>query len=132
MSSLTFNQSVVKPVAAGLTIYAIDQFYFKQSNQMSSIYFAGAVGAGVGMGSVLGTMVPDFGLGNIGSGKQTSSRILEIGLGVSSSYLLNAYILRNEYNRDTMYQKLGAIVIADIVSEYAADYVANRQLSFFN
>ena len=77
-------------------------------------------------------MAPDINLPILGNGKGLEQRILEIGAGSGVSYAVNTYVLKNTSYREEMLQKFGVIVVADLVSELASDFLACRPLSVFS
>jgi hypothetical protein len=133
MSVLSFiDNSIIKPAISGGTAFLIDKYYFKESNTQRSIYFAAAVGTGIAAGTIIGSAAPDFSLGVIGSGKAIESRIAEITLGTGAAYAINKFVLKNDFSRDQMMKRVGAIVVCDIAGEFASDFFAGRALSIFS
>ena len=129
MSNIDSN--IVKSAIAGATAIAIDRYYFGERDIKSSLYFGGAVSAGIYAGTIIGPIAPDFAFGILGSGKQVEERIVEIGFGSASAYALNKYVFKNDYSRDQMLYKLGAIIVCDFVGELTSDLIAGRSLDFF-
>ena len=120
-----------KSIIAGSTAVIIDKYYFEERDMNRSLYFGGAVGVGVFIGGIAAPMAPDFNLGSIGL-KQIEERITEITFGGASAYILNKFVLKNDYSRDQMLYKLGAIALCDVVGELGSDLIAGRPLDYFN
>jgi hypothetical protein len=125
------SDAVIKPLAAAATAFAIDKFYFNESNLQRSAMFAASVGAGVYVGAIAGQYAPDFQLPMLGSGKAAESRVLEIALGGGAAYAVNKFVLKNDYGRNDLVKRLGSIVVADFAGELISDYVAGRPLAVF-
>ena len=137
MSSSTSSSSMsgyVKPLVGGLTAIALDKFVLMNQNMTSSLYFGGAVGAGLLAVRMLDANVPTFmpDITAIGaSGATLSKRIAEITAGAGASYAINKFVLKNDNNPQMMMKKLGVVIVSDFVGEYASDYFSNRALSYF-
>ena len=131
MSSSDF---IVKPISTGVTAYLLDVFVLKETNTTKSISLGVSAAAGVTIGGMVGGLVPPINFNNtsfFGNGKGLSSRITEIGAGAASSYIINNYAMKNVGYRDTMYNTIGVIVVADLVGEYISDFIAGRPLAIF-
>lgn len=118
--------SLVKPVIGASAIFLIDRFFLNNTNTKSNILFAGSVGVGFFFSSSLGAIVKSKFPTNspIGSlRKNVESRIVEIVSGSCSSYLINNFILKNDYSYDQMFTKLGLIVTSDIFAETVAELI---------
>ena len=122
-----------KPVVAGLTAYGIDKFYFKNGSSNHNMYFAGSVALGIGLGAMTNSLTADVQQTILPNGKGLLQRAVEIGGGAASAYGINKYVLKNESYKDVSEigsaKIIGAIVVADVVSEYFCDYMAGRPLS---
>ena len=129
---MSVSTDLLKPIIAAGVAFAADQFYLKQTDITKSLTFAGSVAAGIYGGTLIGNMAPDLQLPVLGSGKGLESRILEVGAGAGASYAVNTYILKNTYYRDDFIQRVGVIVVCDLVGELACDVLAARPLSIFS
>ena len=123
--------SLSKPIVASAVHYAIDTMYF-QSPSNRALPFASAVGVGIYISSIVGNFVPDLSFGMFPNGKSVEARILEIGLGSTSAWAMNKYYIGNDYGRNDMAMRLGAIAISDFVGEYASDYMQGKPLAIFS
>ena len=123
--------SLSKPVVSAAVHYAIDTMYFKSPSERALPY-AAAVGVGVYAASIVGNFVPDLSFGLFPNGKSVESRILEIGLGTTSAWAMNKYYIGNDFGRQDMMMRLGAIAISDFAGEYASDYMSGRPLAIFS
>ena len=123
--------SLSKPIVASAVHYAIDTMYFKSPSDRALPY-AGAVGVGIYISSIAGNFVPDLSFGMFPNGKTVEARILEIGLGATSAWAMNKNYLGNDFGRQDMMMRLGAIAISDFLGEYASDFMQGKSLAIFN
>jgi len=134
-SSSSSMSGYVKPVAGAITAVVLDKMVLMQPNMQSSLYFGGAVGAGLLLVSMFDTKIPSFlpDIPSIGaSGETLSKRVLEITAGAGSAYAINRYVIKNDNNPQMMMKKLGVVIVSDFVGEYVSDYFSNRALSYFS
>jgi hypothetical protein len=126
------ESTLLKPLAMGAVVVALDKFVMKNQNMNESLYFglAGAVGA-YGGAMVAKAMPLPLPSGDYFDGKTLEMRIAEIGIGAGVGYALNKYALKNDFNQKNMLNKLGILAAADFISEYAVDYMQGRKLAFF-
>lgn len=126
------ESTLLKPLAMGAVVVALDKFVMKNQNMNESLYFglAGAVGA-YGGAMVAKAMPLPLPSGDYFDGKTLEMRIAEIGVGAGVGYALNRYALKNDFNQKNMLNKLGILAAADFISEYAIDYMQGRKLAFF-
>lgn len=123
--------SLSKPVAAAAVAYGLDTMYFGTPSNRA-IPFAAATAAGIYVGSILGHYVPDFSFGLLANGKSIEQRVMEVAVGGGAAYAINKFYLNNELSKKDMMKRLGAIVVADIASQYFSDYMEGKPLSIFN
>ena len=126
------ESTLLKPLAMGAVVVALDKFVMKNQNMNESLYFglAGAVGA-YGGAMVAKAMPLPLPSGDYFDGKTLEMRIAEIGIGAGVGYALNKYALKNDYNSKNMLNKLGLLAAADFIAEYAVDYLQGRHPAFF-
>lgn len=110
----------LKPAVAGGIAYLIESQYYKTDN-MTALKFGGAVAVGVFSATTVDNMLGLESSKVLSSGKGLENRFLEIGTASASAYVLNKYILQNDYSQEQMFMKLGQIVIADVLAEYAVE-----------
>ena len=135
MTTSMSSDYVVKPLATAGFCYLIDQFILNESNMNKSAIFAASSGAGAYAGMMIGSSLPDMSSHlptYLGNGKGLLQRCAEIGSGVGISYGVNRYVLRNTSYRENDMNKIMALVGADILGEYASDYIAGRPLSILS
>jgi len=135
MTTSMSSDHVVKPLATAGFCYLIDQFILNEPNMNKSAIFAASSGAGAYAGMMLGSSLPDMSSTLptfLGNGKGLLQRCAEIGSGVGISYGVNRYVLRNTSYRENDMNKIMALVGADILGEYASDYIAGRPLSILS
>ena len=58
-------------------------------------------------------------------------RLFEVGVSAGVGFVINKFVLKNEYYMDQELKKIAVLAGADFVSEYIDDYIAGRPLSFF-
>ena len=120
------SHTVVKPIAAGAIASALELYLMKNTNLTSVGYFGLAVAGGVCVASAAGQGISPFFPTHtpIGAlGKNLEARIVEITFGSASAYLVNAYILKNEYNTNNLLYKLAIVSAADIGAELVCELV---------
>ena len=121
----------MKPLITAGLVVAGDKFIFNEPDMARSLYFGGAVGAGVYSASLVANSLPNLGKVGFVDGKTLELRLTEIGLSAGIGYGLNRYVLNNDFQYSQMMNKLALIAGADFVGEYLTDYLENRPLSFF-
>jgi hypothetical protein len=126
------NRDFIKPLVGGAVAAGLDNMYLNNKNQTANMYFGAAVAVGLYASQVIEPIMPQIIPASLlSNGKTIEDRIIEIGAGAGSSYVLNKYILKNDFNQSEMIKKLGVIVASDFIGEYASDYMAGRALSYF-
>ena len=118
--------SLVKPIIAASSIFLIDRFVLNNTNTKSNLLFASSVGVGIFFSSSLGALVKNHlptstPIGAIN--KNLESRMVEIISGSGSAYLINNFILKNDYSYNQILYKLGLIVASDIIAETVAEII---------
>jgi len=135
MTTSMSSDYAVKPLATAGFCYLIDKFILNEPNMNKSAIFAASSGAGAYAGMMLGSSLPDMSSTLptfLGNGKGLLQRCAEIGSGVGISYGVNRYVLRNTSYRENDMNKIMALIGADILGEYASDYIAGRPLSILS
>lgn len=125
----------IKPLAAAVTAGALDRFWLQNSDTRHNLYYAGAVGGGVLISSMVTPSLPSLlpaGILPAGMGDEQTltARLAEIGISAGAGYLLNTKVLNNGYTRDDMMKQLAIIGVSSFVGEYVSDYMTNRPLSY--
>ena len=118
--------SLVKPIIAASSIFLIDRFVLNNTNTKSNILFASSVGVGIFFSSSLGAVVKNHLPTSTPIGalnKNIESRMVEIVSGSGSAYLINNFILKNDYSYNQILYKLGLIVASDIIAESVAEVI---------
>ena len=123
----------IKPLVGGLTAGILDNMWLMNKDMTSNGIFAVTVAGGLYGSQMISTSLPSLIPTSVLSNAKTiQQRLLEIGAGAGSSYVVNKYVLNNEgYSRDNMMKKLAIIVASDIIGEYASDFMNTRELSYF-
>ena len=126
---------VIKPLATASTVFLIETFVFNETDQTKALTFSAAAAIGTYGGMVIGSSLPDMSSTlpiYLGNGKGLLQRVAEVGFGGSASFVLNRYVLKNSSYRENIMNKIGTLIVADIVGEYVADYIAGRPLAILN
>jgi len=131
-NSMFQNPKVVKGLSAFTISYAIDNLYFKNNNMNENLMYSSSVAAGILLGQMVGEQVPGFIPDQAGmyNGKTITSRIFELTSGVSSAYVLNKFVMKNDFSGNMM-EKIGMIALTDFLSEYLTDYINGNSLAYF-
>ena len=126
------ENTLLKPIVMGATVVALDKFVMKNQNMNESLYFGVAGAAGAYFGAMTAKAMPlPLPSGEYFDGKTLEMRIAEIGIGAGVGYALNKFVLKNDFNKQNMLNKLGILAGADFIAEYAVDYIQGRAPSFF-
>ena len=119
-----FSASVLKPLIGGIVCSLSDRFILKNDYLKSNILFGASVAAGIFVSSSIGLSLKnsfqtDTRIGKLN--KNVESRIVEIIFGSSSAYIVNKFILKNDYSRQEIFYKLGIIAVSDLLAESASE-----------
>ena len=134
MSSLLSNESIVKASIASAVSISIDKLYFKSTSMKNTLILGACVGTASYVSSLVvkKNILPSLGTSydtTLYSAKTIESRILEMGLGIGGAYGVNTLILKNMKPISIM-EVLLLFGSSSFVSEYAVDYLFNRNLSY--
>ena len=122
--------SNLKPILAGAVIVAMDKYALNQRNLNNSIYFGIAGAIGVFGAQILTPLIPNQGSGTMIDPCTFEGRVLEVGLGTGATYALNKFVFLNDLNPNDLMMKVGIILAADVIAEFADNYLAGCPLSF--
>jgi len=122
--------SNLKPVLVAGAIVALDKYALNQQNLNNSLYFGLAGAIGVYAASMVTPLIPKQGSGTFMDARTIEGRILEIGMGTGATYGLNRFVFNNDLNPNDLLMKCAVIAGADLIGEYASDYLEGRPLSF--
>jgi hypothetical protein len=115
------SHAIAKPIFAAMTASILDHYIMCNPDLKSSAYFGAAVGAGIFSVSwvepIVSPLFPTATPLNNGVSKMVEGRIVEIALGSVSGYLINSFVLKNEYTSKDLLYKVGIVAIADIAGE---------------
>ena len=138
MSSTTSSSTDIdyfKIIATAGSAAAIDMFIFGESNINNTGVIAVSAAGGAWIGSMVGTSLPDLSESLpvfLGNGKGLMQRAIEIGSGVGAGYAINKFVLKSGGYRENMTNKLITFAAADVIGEYASDFINNRPLSILS
>ena len=85
----------VKPIVTAAVAFAINKFILNKNDINKSVIFAASCGDGAYLGMMVGSHLPDVSHilpTFLGNGKGRLQRVAEIGLGTSTSFVVNKYI----------------------------------------
>ena len=127
------TRDYIKPLVGGAVAAGLDNMWLMNKNTTANMYFGGAVAVGLFASQILEPLMPQIiPVSVLSNGKTIEDRIIENLAGAGSAYVLNKYILKNDFNPNDMYKKLAIIAASDIAGEYASDYMAGRSLSYLS
>jgi hypothetical protein len=137
MSSTSSSSDIdyFKIIATGASAAAIDMFVFGENNINNTGVIAVSAAGGAWIGSMVGTSLPDLSSSLpvfLGNGKGLMQRAIEIGSGVGAGYAINKFVLKSGGYRENITNKLITFAAADIIGEYASDFINNRPLSILS
>ncbi len=118
--------AIIKPLIAGVIAAAGEKFAMGGRDE-TALFFGGAVAAGIAVSGTIGAIVePHLPTStSIASalGKSLEARIIEITTGSAAAFVVNKFILNNEWRSDynSLLMRVGIIAIADIAAETIVD-----------
>ena len=123
----------LKPLLTGAIAGGLDRYYLGMNNTNSNLMFAGAVGAAIYASELIAPSIPNIGSLSDGmlNNKNLAVRLTEIGLGSAFAVGVNRY-LGNEYVNATTLQRVGVVIVSDVLGEYASDYLTNKPLDYLS
>ena len=127
------NAAILKPLFSGVIAAAGEKLIMKNDN-MSSPYFGGAVAAGIAVSGTIGALIePHLPTStSIASklGKSLEARIIEVSTGTAAAYVVNKFVLHNDWRTDynAMFMRVGIIAGADLAAETLIDILAHNGL----
>ena len=127
------NPLFLKGTSSFAYSFLIDKFVFKNNSLSQNAIFGAGVTSGLLIGQSLGAYIPEIVPDQAGlyQGKLVSQRIVEISVGSTTGYIINAYVFKNDYERSSWMKKIGAILLVDVLSEYTVDYLVGNNLGYF-
>ena len=134
-SSTSSDVDYLKIMVTGASAVAIDMFIFGENGINKSGVVVVSAAGGCFLGSMVGYAIPDMSSSLpifLGNGKGLIQRTIEIGSGVAGGYAINKFGLKNNGYRNDIQNKLITFAVADIIGEYASDYLNSRPLSLLS
>ena len=128
------NANFTKPIAMAACVVAADKYLLGETDMNRSLYFGAAGAAGVYAAGLIAPMVPFETFlpdGSYTDGTTLELRLLEVSVAAGVGFVINKFVLKNEYYMDQELKKFAVLAGADFVSEYIDDYISGRPLSFF-
>ena len=132
-TSSSTSSDFVKPAVGAAVAVLADRFIFNNTNVNMNAAFGGSVAIGLYASTMISPNIPAFlpDMGTLASGKALQDRVTEIALSSGSSYIINRFVLNNDYNPQDLMKRVAVIAAADFIGEYASDYFGGRALSYF-
>ena len=122
------SDSIVKPITAGIVAAGLDIYYLKNSNMNSAMMFGATVAGSTLVSEMVSKMAPSV----VGTKFQSlQERVIEVSLTTGGGYIINRFILKNDYNPSNFMNKTAIIGVSNFVGEYVSDYLAGRSLSAY-
>ena len=133
MTSFLSNKKLMKAMIASGVAASIDKLYFKSTNLKGTLLVAGIIGASSYFASVVS---PKFDISSYENSMLDAStvqeRVMELGVGVGGSFLINKYMFDSLKNDFSVKDGLILFMTSSIVSEYASDYIFKEPLSYLS
>ena len=125
--------NLIKPIVSGGTAFAIDRFYFKQTDMQKNAIFAGAVAGTMYFSPIITDMIPTFlpDMGTFANGKQVQDRLMEVAVGGGVGYIINNVVMKNTMSNNEAMKRIGAVLVSDLVGEAFLDYWVGRDINPF-
>jgi hypothetical protein len=125
------NPDMIKPISGALAAVIADKFILNQNDMTRSLYWGAAVGVGLYGAQILTPMMPVLiPTATLSNGKTIEDRAVEIAAGSVGGYAINRYVLKNDFNTNDMYKRIGIVALADFVGTYTSEYMNNQPLSY--
>lgn len=128
------NANFTKPIAMAACVVAADKYLLGETDMNRSLYFGASGAAGVYAAGLIAPMVPFETFlpdGSYTDARTLELRLLEVSVATGVGFVINKFVLKNEYFMDQELKKIAVLAGADFVSEYIDDYISGRPLSFF-
>ena len=132
-TTTTTTSPIIKPMIGAVAAFAIDTFAFGSQDQQSSMLLGAGVGAAFFAAPYVSNMLPfESTLSSIGTdgGVSAEARVVECGLGLGMTYLIEEYVLNNGFHQEDLSRKMACIVGADFISTYLSEYLSAQPLAF--
>lgn len=136
MSVSMITHEVIKPITVGLCCAIVDN-QITYEGKMEAFPIAASIVFGIssGIAVVAGTYIGPQLNGiipmadtSLYSGKTLETRIIEVFVGGTGSYVINRVIGSNASS--SVMKRIGIFAVADVFGEYLADYLAGEPLSY--
>lgn len=128
------NANFTKPIAMAACVVAADKYLLGETDMNRSLFFGAAGAVGVYASGLIAPMVPFETFlpdGSYTDARTLELRLLEVSVASGVGFVINKFVLKNEYYMDQELKKIAVLAGADFVSEYIDDYISGRPLSFF-
>jgi len=119
----------MKAIIAGGVAGLLDKYVLNESVMENSIMFGASVATGIWLGDIVGNAIPDNMRTSLFDGKTVETRILEIGGTVGVAYGASKLAGREILPYNAL-NKIGIVVVSDVVGTYASDYISGKPLEF--
>ena len=125
------NSVTIKSFLGGILAFGIDKYVFNEEEFNNSLMLAVSTTIGIYGGDLLSSTIPDNLKIPFINGKKIEGDILEIVGATSVTYGVNS-IINKPIPIGIMTEKLGTIILSDVIATYATEYLLGQALSFTN
>ena len=133
MTSFLSDKKLVKSLIAGAVAVSVDKLYFKSTNLKGTLLVAGIIAGSSYMASIIS---PKFDISTYENSMMDAStvqeRVVELGVGVGSSFLINKYMFDSLKSDFSMKDGVILFLSSSVISEYASDYIFKEPLSYLS
>ena len=126
------NPAIIKPLLTGAFAFAIDTYFFGNTDTMQALTFGGGVALGVASAKYITPnvmSVVQLESTSYYNGMTLEMRIIELVSGAGASYALNKYVLKNDPYFFVV-NKLATIVVADVAATFLTEYLNKEPLHY--
>ena len=125
------NSVTIKSILGGILAFAIDKYVFNEEELNNSIMLGVSTTIGIYGGDLLSSTIPDNLKIPFINGKKIEGDILEIVGATSVTYGVNS-IINKPIPIGIMTEKLGTIILSDVIATYSTEFLLGQVLSFTN
>jgi hypothetical protein len=122
----------LKPLCVGGVAMALDKYALNEIDMKRTMIFGAVVATGSYVSEIIAPVItPDFPSLNaeMYNGKKVGERVAELATIGSSVFVVNKYVLGNDIYKDEKLQRMGVIVVSDVIGTYLFEYINNQPLS---
>ena len=125
------NSVTIKSILGGILAFAIDKYVFNEEELNNSIMLGVSTVVGIYGGDLLASTIPDNLKTQFINGKKIESDVLEILGAGAVTYGVNSMI-NKPIPIGILTEKIGTIILSDVIATYSTEYLLGQALSFTN